>query len=57
MTGLEKSGNSPESDAVAILSILYFIIPFLSIKLVSFSYTPSVSATKYDSAPLQIISS
>ena len=57
MTGLEKSGNSPESDAVAILSILYFIIPFVSIKLVSFSYTPSVSETKYDSAPLQIISS
>ena len=57
LTGLEKSGKSPESDAVAILSILYLIIPFVIAKLFSSSFSPSDSATKYSSTPVQSISS
>ena len=52
LTGFEKSGNSPESVAVAILSILCLIIPFVITILLSSSYTPSDSATKYYSDPL-----
>jgi hypothetical protein len=57
LIGLEKSGNSPESDAVAILSILYLIIPFVITILSSSSYAPSDSATKNYSEPLYSISS
>ena len=57
LTGLVKSGNSPESDATAILSILCFIIPFDITMLDSSSFAPSDSATKYSSPPNQITSS
>ena len=52
LTGFEKSGKSPESVAVAILSILCLIIPFVITILLSSSYAPSDSATKYYSDPL-----
>ena len=57
LTGFEKSGNSPESVAVAILSILCLIIPFFITKHPPSSDAPSDSAIKYSSAPLQVISS
>ena len=52
LTGFEKSGNSPESAAVAILSILYLIIPFVITIHLSSIDAPSDSATKYYSDPL-----
>ena len=52
LTGFEKSGKSPVSVAVAILSILCLIIPFVITILLSFSYAPSESATKNFSDPL-----
>ena len=52
LTGFEKSGNSPVSVAVAILSILYLIIPFFKTMDLSFIVAPSDSATKYYSDPL-----
>ena len=57
LTGFEKSGNSYESVAVAILSILCLIIPFFITKLPSSSDAPSDSAKKYYSDPLYVISS
>ena len=52
LTGFEKFGNSPESVAVAILSILYLIIPFVITIHLSSIDAPSDSATKYFSDPL-----
>jgi hypothetical protein len=52
LTGFEKSGNSPESVAVAILSILCLIIPFVITIHPSSSDAPSDSAIKYYSDPL-----
>ena len=57
LTGFEKSGNSPESDAVAILSILCLIIPFVITIHLSSIDAPSDSATKCYSDPLYVISS
>ena len=57
LTGFEKSGNSPESVAVAILSILCFIMPFVITIHLSSIDAPSDSATKYYSDPLKVISS
>ena len=57
MTGLEKSGKDPVSDGAGIISILYFIMAFVSTMLSSSSLAPSDSALKNSSEPTKIISS